>query len=73
MFKSNIHASFQWWLKEKFVKHQKVSKYCENDCLQNVLILFIFLLTAKLLKIVTFRLKFTFLTKKRPKTNLKLS
>ena len=31
MFISNSHASFHLWLKENLVKHQKVSKYYEND------------------------------------------
>ena len=35
---------------ENLVKHQKVSKYYENDYLQNVLSLFMFLLTAKFVK-----------------------
>ena len=37
-------------LKENLVKHQKVSKYYENDCLQNFLSLFMSLLTAKFVK-----------------------
>ena len=32
------------------VKDQKVSKYYENDCLQNILLLFISLLTALTVK-----------------------
>ena len=31
MLISNNRASFHLWLKENLVKHQKVSKYCEND------------------------------------------
>ena len=34
MFISNNRASFHLWWKEHFVKHQKVSKYYENDCRQ---------------------------------------
>ena len=32
MFISNNRASFHLWWKENLVKHQKVSKYYENDC-----------------------------------------
>ena len=32
MFISNNRPSFHLWLNENLVKHQKVSKYYENDC-----------------------------------------
>ena len=32
VFISNNRASFHLWWKENLVKHQKVSKYYENDC-----------------------------------------
>ena len=32
MFMSNKRASFYLWPKENLEKHQKVSKYYENDC-----------------------------------------
>ena len=32
MFIRNNRPSFHLWWKENFVKHQKVSKYYENDC-----------------------------------------
>ena len=32
------------------MKRQKVLKYCEHECLQNVLLLFMFLLTTVLVK-----------------------
>ena len=32
MFMSNNRALFRLWGKENLVKHQKVSKYYENDC-----------------------------------------
>ena len=32
MLVSNNQASFQLWWKERLVKHQKVSKYYDNDC-----------------------------------------
>ena len=39
MFISNNHTSFPLWGKQNLVKHQKVSKYCENDCgLQSITI-----------------------------------
>ena len=47
MFINNNRASFHFWRKENFVKHQKFSKYYENDCLQNLILLFMSLLTAK--------------------------
>ena len=31
MFISNNYALFYLWLKDKLVKHQKVSKYYENE------------------------------------------
>ena len=50
MFISNNRTSFHLWWKENLVKHPKVSKYYEADCLQNFILLFMFLLTAKLVK-----------------------
>ena len=47
--------------KDNLVKHQNFSKCYENDCLENFIFLFMFLLTTKLF----------YLSKKRPKTNLK--
>ena len=44
---SSNRTSFQLWLKENLVKHQRVSKYYENDFLQNFLLHFRSLLTAK--------------------------
>ena len=41
---------FHLWWKENLIKHLKVSKYYEKDCLQNFLLLFLLLLTAKLVK-----------------------
>ena len=32
MLITNNSASFHLWEKENLVKHQKVSKYYENDC-----------------------------------------
>ena len=46
MFITNNRTSFQLQEKENFVKHQKVSKYSENNCLQNLPLLFISSLTA---------------------------
>ena len=50
MFISNNRLSFHLWRKENLVKHRKVSKYYETDCLQNFLLLFMFLLTTKFVK-----------------------
>ena len=36
--------------KKNLAKHWKVSKYYETDCLQNFLLLFMFLLTTKFVK-----------------------
>ena len=41
MFISNNLTSFHLWWKENLVKYQKVSKYYENDCVQNFLLLFL--------------------------------
>ena len=45
-------------------KHQNVLKYYENDSLQNFILLFMFLLTAKLVEIVIFRLELSLSCKK---------
>ena len=50
MFISNNRPSFQLWLNENLVKHQKVSTYYENDYLESFLLLFMCLLTAKFVK-----------------------
>ena len=50
MFISNNRPSFHLWRKENLVKHQKVSKVYENDCLQNFLLLVMSLLTAQFVK-----------------------
>ena len=50
MFIGNDRASFHFWAQEHLLKHQRVSKYCHNDCLKNVLSRFISLLTAKFVK-----------------------
>ena len=49
MFATNNHASLHGRLKENLVKHQRLSKYCENECLQNFLLLFYFV-TAPIVK-----------------------
>ena len=49
-------SSHLWW-KENLVKHWKVSKYYKTDCLINFLLLFMFLLTAKLPKSVILKLQ----------------
>ena len=50
MFIGNDRASFHFWAQEHLLKHQRVSKYYHNDCLQNVLSHFMSLFTAKLVK-----------------------
>ena len=50
MFISNNRPSFHLWWKKNLVKHWKVSKYYETNCLQNFLLLFMFLLTTKFVK-----------------------
>ena len=39
MFITNNRASFHLGRKENLVKHQKVSKYFDNGCLQNSVLL----------------------------------
>ena len=60
IFISNNGTLIHFWERKNFEKHQKVSKYYENDCLQNWVFLFITLLTAPIVKKVMFRLEFTF-------------
>ena len=50
MFITNNHTSFYLWRKENLVKHQKVSKYYDCDCLQNIILLFMSLLTGPVVK-----------------------
>ena len=59
IFIRNDRASLHFWAKENYLKHQRVSKYYDNVCLQNLLLRFISLLTGKFVKTVIFRLKFT--------------
>ena len=59
MYITNNHASFHLWWKKSLVKYQKVLKYYVHDCLQNFLLLLMFLLTAPMLKTVIFWLEFT--------------
>ena len=66
MFIGNDPASFHLWLKENFVKHRKVSKYCAIDSLKTFLFLFASLVVegkfCKLLeKLKTFLLLFMLL------------
>ena len=50
MFITNNHDSFHLWRQEDFVKHQKVSKYYDRDCLKNFILLFMSLLTDSIVK-----------------------
>ena len=58
MFITNKRASFHLRRKENVVKHQKVSKYYENDWLQNFFLLLMSLLTDPVVKTVILRLEF---------------
>ena len=53
-------------------KHQKVLKYYENDSLQNFILLFMFLLTAKLVEIVIFRLELSLSCKKMAQSKFEI-
>ena len=50
MFITNDCASFRLYWKESLVKHQKVIKYYENDCLKNFILPFMSLLTVSVVK-----------------------
>ena len=50
MFVSNNRPSIHLLVKGNLVKHQKVSKYYEIDCLQNFILFFMLLLTTKFVK-----------------------
>ena len=50
MFISNNRASFHLRCQENLVKHPRLSKYYENDCLQNFLLHFMSLVTALIAK-----------------------
>ena len=50
MFQSNNRTSFHLWPKNNLIKQQNVSKYYENDCLQNFIWFFMSLLITKLVK-----------------------
>ena len=49
-FITNNHASIHLWWKENLLNHQKVSKYYEHDCMQKILLLFMALWTALVVK-----------------------
>ena len=40
---TNNYALLHVWWKQSFLKHQKFSKYYDHDCLQNFILLFLFL------------------------------
>ena len=50
MFVSNNRAWFHLWRKKNMLKLRKVSKYFENDSLQNFLLVSLTLLTAQLVE-----------------------
>ena len=47
---ANNHASFHMWWKKNLLNYQNVSKYYEHGCLENLLLLFMSLLTALIVK-----------------------
>ena len=53
MFITNNLAFFHLRCKENLVKHHKISKYYDHDCLQNVLLVFMSLLTVIFLLDIT--------------------
>ena len=71
MFIANNRASFHVRWKDNLVKHQKFSKYFDDDCLQNFLF-FLSLLTAPIVKnsYILDGIYFVFL-KRRPRPNWK--
>ena len=73
MFITNNRASFHLSLKENLIKRQKVSKYNENGCLQNLFLIFMSLLAAPIVKSshIQTRTYYIFL-KNNPKTNLEV-
>ena len=50
MFVSNNRQSVRLWWKEYLVKHQEVTKYYENDSLQNFLLVFMSLIPTKFVR-----------------------
>ena len=50
MFISKNHASFHLRRKQNLVKHQKLSKYYENYCLQKFILLFMSLLAVPIVE-----------------------
>ena len=53
------------------LNHQKVSKYYEHNCLQSFFLIFEFLLTALIVKTSPTGWNLLYLSKKRPRPNLK--
>ena len=73
MFISNNRILLHLRRKENLIKHQKVSKYYENICLQNFLFLCMSLLKALIVKNNHIETKtYFFFLKKLRKTNLKV-
>ena len=73
MFINNNCASFCSLLKEKLVKHQKASKYYDQnfECLQNVFLLFISVISLNCQKQSHFGWNLFYFSKKHPRPNLK--
>ena len=75
IFITNNRVSFHLWWNENLVKHRKVSKYYNHDCLQNSPLLFMSLWTAQVVKSsqILAGIYFIFFLKKHPIPNLDLS
>ena len=72
MYVTNNRASLHLWFKKNLAKHQKASKYHENDRLENFLLLFKSLLTSLIVKKQSyFGWDLFCLSKKCPVPNLK--
>ena len=50
IFIRNDRVSFHFWAKENLLKHQRVAKYDDNDCLKNLLFGFMSVIAAKFVK-----------------------
>ena len=66
-FFSNNHASLNFLCNEDLVKHQKVAKYYDHDCLQKFILLLMSLLTTRIVK-----KNLPYLSKKTPYTKLEM-
>ena len=69
----NNHALLHLWWRENLLKHPKVSKYYDKDCILNLFVLFMSLLTAPFIKSTHILVGVYFIfVKKRPIPNSKV-